>query len=228
MKKYKVYKITNLLNSKIYIGYTGLELNERFRCHKNSKDTSMIIVSAIKKYGHENFLIEEISSFNTKDEATEFEIEMIAKYHPEYNIHPGGMGGAMFGAMNPMYGKTHSEEWKECKSISMKGDKNPMYGRTHTAETKALLSEMKSGTIPWNKNKKNIYSKETLAKMSLPKPKEHKEKLSRTYTFINPKNEVVCFTGLLSFCKENDLNAGAMSEVYNGKRPHHKNWKKYD
>lgn len=228
MSKYKIYKITNLLNSKIYIGYTSLELNERFRCHKNSKDTNMIIVSAMKKYGHENFLIEEISSFETKDEATKFEIEMIAKHQPEYNIHPGGIGGAMYGDMNSMYGKKHSEEWKEWKSNSMKGESNYMYGRTHTEETKALLSEMKCGTIPWNKDKKGIYSKETLDKMSQPKSKQHREKLSKTYTFINPKNEIVKFTGLLLFCKENGLNAAAMSDVHNGKRNHHKNWKKYD
>jgi len=232
MSKYKVYRITNILNDKTYIGYTGLELMERFRCHKNSikseqaRSSGMIIVHAMKKYGPENFIIEEISSFETKDEATDFEIEMISKYNPEYNIHPGGKGGAMYGDMNPMYGKKQSEEWKKLKSDSMRGINNPMYGKTHTEEIKSLLSEMKTGTIPWNKDKKNVYSKETLDKMSLPKSEEHKEKLRKTYTFVNPNGEIVTFTGLTSFCDENGLSAGLMSQVYSGKIKQHRNWKK--
>jgi group I intron endonuclease len=187
----------------------------------------MPIVSAMKKHGYQTFVIEGISSFDTKDEATSYEMQMILQHSPEYNIHQGGTGGAMYGIMNGMYGKKHTEEWKKIKSESMRGDKNPMHGKTHSDETKVSLSKMVTGRIPWNKDKKDVYSKETLQKMSKPKAKEQREKLSKTYTFLSPTNEVVTFTGLLSFCKEHGLNAGSMSDVYNGKRTHHKNWKTF-
>jgi hypothetical protein len=93
----------------------------------------------MKKYGPQNFMIEELNSFDTKDEATSYEIKMISEHSPEYNIHPGGIGGSMYGAMNGMYGKKHTDEWKKMKSVSMIGDKNPMYGKTHSQEVKALL-----------------------------------------------------------------------------------------
>lgn len=57
----KIYKITNLINGKIYVGYTKKELKERFNehCKPRSKGAlKMPIVMAIKKYGIENFKIE--------------------------------------------------------------------------------------------------------------------------------------------------------------------------
>lgn len=100
-----------------------------------------------------------------------------------------------------------------------------MCGKTHSDEVKKILSNKKIGNIPWNKNKKNIYSKETIEKFKKPKTEEHKNKLRQEYTFISPKNEKITFFGLNEFCKKNNLNAGAMSEVWNGKRKAHKGWK---
>jgi hypothetical protein len=77
---------------------------------------------------------------------------------------------------------------------------------------------MKSGNIPWNKDRKGVYSEETLQKFSRTKTESHRQKLSKTYTFLSSENEVVSFTGLLSFCKDRGLSTAAMSDVYNGKR----------
>lgn len=49
MKKF-IYKITNTLNSKVYIGQT-VNLNERFSSHKRGNDKNSPIHLAIKKYG---------------------------------------------------------------------------------------------------------------------------------------------------------------------------------
>ena len=50
----------------------------------------------------------------------------------------------------------------EFKKGQCSGEKNPFYGEHHTEETKRKLRK----NIPWNKNKKGIYSKETIRKMS--------------------------------------------------------------
>jgi len=47
---------------------------------------------------------------------------------------------------------------------SFKGENNPFYRKHHTKESKEKMG-VKKGTIPWNKNKNNIYSKKTLQKM---------------------------------------------------------------
>lgn len=226
MEKYKVYEIINNINGHNYIGYTKLTLNVRFKLHKNSKTNRMPVVSAIKKYGHENFTIKLCEEFDTKMEAVEYEIQKIAELKPTYNIHAGGTGGPMYGPMNGMFGKKHSNGWIENKKKSMTGENNPMFNKTHTKETKKLLSELKKGNIPWNKGKKGLLSLETLEKLKKPKTEEHKTKLKKSYRFTSPSGESVLVVGLTQFCLDNNLNKGAMSEIWNGKRIMHKGWKK--
>ena len=226
MEKYKVYKITNTVNQKIYIGYTKQTIDKRFKQHSYSKQINMPIVSAIKKYGCENFVIEEMCSFDNKQDAVDYEIKQINLLSPEYNVHIGGTGGPMYGLMNGMTGKKHSEDWKQKKSESMVGEKNPMYGKTHSDEVKDLLSKLKTGNIPWNKNKKGVYKEQTILSLKKPKSEEHKNKLKKTYTFTSPEGIHIEVFGLRDFCVQNNLNVGAMSEVFAGKRTAYKGWKK--
>lgn len=57
----QVYKITNLINFKIYIGLTTISYLKRFKKHlKNSDILDYALYRAIRKYGKENFKIEVI------------------------------------------------------------------------------------------------------------------------------------------------------------------------
>jgi len=226
MEKYKIYKIINKINNHFYIGYTKLELQKRFNLHVNSKTKKMPVVSAIKKYGKENFNIELLYDFDNKEDAIKCEIKLIEELKPNYNIHFGGTGGPMYGPMNGMYGKKHTEEWIKNKRKSMLGKNNPMFNKTHTDDVKNKLSELKKGNIPWNKNKKNVYNTETLQKMKKPKSEIHKNKLKKEYQFISPDGEIINVFGLTEFCKKNNLNKGAMSELSSGKRNVYKGWTK--
>src|SRR5574343_441909 len=50
-----IYKVTNLIFGKIYIGKSIYTLNERKRCHKcESKQSNQLFHKAIRKYGWEN------------------------------------------------------------------------------------------------------------------------------------------------------------------------------
>jgi group I intron endonuclease len=226
MKPYKVYEIINKINGHNYIGYTKLSLDERFKLHKTAKTIRMPIVLAIKKYGVDNFVIRLCAEFDTKQEAVDYEIAKIAELKPTYNVHSGGTGGPMYGPMNGMFGKKHSQEWKDRKKISMTGEKNPMFNKTHSDDTKKLLSVLKQGNIPWNKGLSGMYSEETLSKMKRPKTEEHKNNLKKTYQFVSPVGELISVTGLTQFCLENELNKGAMSELWSGKRKIYKGWTK--
>lgn len=55
-----VYKITNLINGKIYIGQTINSIEKRFYYHCYDNRSNSAIHKAIKKYGKQNFIIEEI------------------------------------------------------------------------------------------------------------------------------------------------------------------------
>ena len=96
-----IYKITNLLNNKIYIGQVyNKSIYDRFRRHiREAKPTSKSYIGrAIAKHGFENFTIEEIDTANTLEELNEKEKYWITYYNSTdlnygYNLTPGGDGG---------------------------------------------------------------------------------------------------------------------------------------
>ena len=94
-----IYKITNTINGKFYIGQTIQNVKERFYQHcatKCSKAVSnMAIHRAIKKYGKSNFtveVIEEIDSANLNDRER-YWIKYYNSYNNGYNSTKGGQDG---------------------------------------------------------------------------------------------------------------------------------------
>lgn len=98
----KIYKITNKVNNKVYIGQTVQTLKERFQKHcqnANNNDKThknMAIVKAIKKYGKENFIIELIEEVRTEDldNREKYWISYYNSYENGYNCTKGGQNGA--------------------------------------------------------------------------------------------------------------------------------------
>lgn len=83
-----IYKITNLVNNKIYIGQT-IRKNplDRFKYHveiaaisSGKYDNGMVIVKAIRKYGKDNFLFEVIDKAYSKDELNKLEGKYINQF----------------------------------------------------------------------------------------------------------------------------------------------------
>lgn len=59
--KGSIYKITNLINGKVYIGQTTQPIEKRFKSHCY-KDGCTKLYNAMKKYGKSNFSIELLES----------------------------------------------------------------------------------------------------------------------------------------------------------------------
>lgn len=151
----RIYKITNIITNKIYIGKTIKSLNERLNKHFRyayKYDTHNVLSNSIRKHGRENFIIEEIEKCNSLKQLNKREIYWIKQLNSKvpvgYNMTDGGDG-----LTNP------SDELKTYISKRTKeAMKNPI--------VKKKLKESHLGQIPWNKGKTNIFSKETLRKMS--------------------------------------------------------------
>ena len=62
-----LYKITNIINNKKYIGITN-NYKKRWSNHRCGNSKNMVIAKAIKKYGKENFLFEIIKKNLTLEE----------------------------------------------------------------------------------------------------------------------------------------------------------------
>lgn len=112
-----IYKMTNKINGKIYIGQTCKSLRKRIRDHFNDFGKSYIKYS-LKKYGRDNFEVEIIDTASSKEELNQKEIYWIKQYNCRipngYNICAGGEGAN---------GYHHSEEVKNKMSLTRKGKK---------------------------------------------------------------------------------------------------------
>lgn len=68
-----IYKITNTVNNKVYIGQTIRPIVQRFKRHINDALNNVIdthFARAIRKYGQDNFICEEIDTALNQDELT--------------------------------------------------------------------------------------------------------------------------------------------------------------
>lgn len=87
---YYVYKTTNLLNNKYYIGRHVSKL----KIDENYYGSGKGIRNAIRKYGRENFKIEILEYANSRDELWSLEekyvTEIIVKDPMSYNLGLGG------------------------------------------------------------------------------------------------------------------------------------------
>lgn len=91
-----IYKITNNVNGKVYIGQTIQTIKERFYQHCATKCSdsvlNMAIHRAIKKYGKFNFTIEVIEEVDkdSLNDREKFWIEYYNSYNNGYNSTIGG------------------------------------------------------------------------------------------------------------------------------------------
>jgi len=89
-----IYKITNHLNNKCYIGQTVQEPNIRWKQHIKPKKYKCAIYSAILKYGLENFTFEIVEKTKPEllDEKEIYYIRKYNSYRNGYNLTKGGEG----------------------------------------------------------------------------------------------------------------------------------------
>ena len=135
-----IYKITNLINGKIYIGST-CNFKDRKSKHKNKRSDSLIS-RAIFKYGWDNFSFEIIEYCDREllIEREQFYLDLLQPFKENngYNL------------------------LRNCTV-------NGWIGHHHTDETKKIMSEKKKDYIPWNKGKTGVQecSDETRELMSI-------------------------------------------------------------
>jgi group I intron endonuclease len=148
-KKFGIYKLTNLINKKIYIGKTN-NLDRRLHEHQKSKN-NQIIHKAIKKYNWNNFDIEILAEFEVVDNLELLALETAFIEYFKSLTSQWGYNVCLFSndssgiirseefkekirKMN--LGKRLSEEHKRKIGLSVKGCKHP-----HSLETIIKLSK---------------------------------------------------------------------------------------
>jgi group I intron endonuclease len=144
-----IYKITNVVNGKVYIGQS-IDILERWKYYRRLKCKGQKkLYSSFVKYGLESHTFEIIK------ECLELELNYYERHYQEfYNVLHKDLG------LNLRYAKTNdksgsfSEETRKKLSESLKG-KNK--GKKHTEERKRKISESGKGRKNSNDHKIKLY-----------------------------------------------------------------------
>lgn len=144
-----IYKITNKVNGKIYIGFTLIGLKARWRQHVYNarSNTKSYLYSAMRKHGIEQFSVEIIESMVEESRIHEREIYWIAKLKSSiakigYNCTSGGDGARHTeSSLAKMRGRKHKPE-------SIEKMRQAQKGKTISPEHAFKLGFWRGKTIP--------------------------------------------------------------------------------
>jgi group I intron endonuclease len=219
-----VYKITNLINLKSYVGIT-----DNFHCRWQEHQRASLkddkpLYRAIRKYGIENFKFE-ILCFAPDDPEILFELEIFFVANQNtyisdgwgYNLNRGGGGNfkpssytrSKMSMARKEWHKTHganfkgghhTDEWKKNISLKMRGNTYSL-GRRHTEEARKKMSDAKIGNKGTVTGKK-AYSLNGVVKFFTEDPGYSWEK------YHSGKSQ-----GLRVICLENNTIYDSCSEV---------------
>lgn len=198
-----IYKTTNLITGKIYVGQ---KKSDKFLAEKYL-GSGKRLREAINKYGEENFKVELIEEINSSELMDIREIYWISYYNATngdigYNLSEGGnVNRTMVGENNPFYGKHHNEE---AKAKMKEAHKHRIY-RKHTEEEKLKIGLRHKGKIVSEKTKQKLsenaknnpnygmkgkhFTEEAKKKISIAKLGKH-TKASGTIYVTNDINEI--------------------------------------
>lgn len=140
---YTVYRHTNVINNKAYIGLTSLHIDERWKQHvsDSTHGSKTIFHHAIRKYDISVWKHEILKVCETLNEAKVTEIQMIAEHgtfflEHGYNMTRGGDG---------IIGRVYTDEQR--KRISESNSKRHLSPETREKIRKARLGKKRSTPI---------------------------------------------------------------------------------
>jgi len=199
-----LYKITNIVNQKCYVGFTSISIEDRFATHlrnSNYKRCSQKIYNAIRKYGKENFIVEQIYS---GEDALEKENYFIKYYCAEYNMAEGGN--------KPPSQKGRTGKMSEATKEKLRKPKPP--------RTKEHIEKLRQANIG------KIVSRESVEKMletkrnnpsSFHRPYGNTNR-AKTYFVIHPDGKEEIVYNIAEFARNYNLQKSSITLVCQGKR----------
>jgi group I intron endonuclease len=197
-----IYRATNKINNKAYI---GLAQDFEVRKNKHIADAESGVLkyyfyNAMRKYGAESFEWDILAECDTREEASDLEVELIAKhdtFHNGYNSTTGGERGwditdeTRAKMSESQTGRKHTKATRTKMSESAKG-------KPKTKEQKKKQSLAMSGKTPWNKGKTGVQVAWNKGKTGYkckkrgPRSEETKRKIAES---VKKRHAEGCYTG---------------------------------
>lgn len=206
MKKYLIYKTTNLINDKFYIG-----AHETNNINDSYLGSGKALKRAIAKYGKENFKKEIIKECCSREEMYLEEQTLLNNFITNkkcYNLKHGGIGGwdyvnsrgLLIGANNPMRNET-------VKNKCIRNAKNTKNKNIEKYKRVAISNLDKA--IQANTGKKKPKHSEFMTEWATQYWKENKEKqrdaLSSWFIITDPYGKYYETNRLEEFCLTNNI-----------------------
>jgi group I intron endonuclease len=200
-----IYKLTNLVNHKIYIGQSVQTPAMRWRAHRYASNSTsdQYISKAIRKHGIENFTHEILhEGIFTKEELDSLEQLAIINYnslainHCGYNVQSGGKGAL---ASNELISQLISEGKLKANT------KRPDVRIRMLARTQQEVQEQAS------KGGKSLKGKPKKGDKTRKGSEKHAH--AKRYQVINPEGREFVVTNLSEFCRNNGLSIPCMLQV---------------
>ena len=217
MTIYSIYKITNTLNGKVYIGYTE-NTKKRFKDHlNNAKTVEYVLYQAMRKHGVDYFKFEIIyQSLDGEYLRDTMEAYFIIEYNSYYEYGKG---------YNMTHGGCLMDETRKInisKKISDQWANDDQSGRVSNIRA-AIKEKWKDPEY----RKKMMIARQNQWKDAKNNHviKQFKQK-ANNYIVISPNGTEYITNNLKDFCKEHGLSQPSkMYYTATGKLVHYKKWK---
>ena len=189
-KKYHyLYKTTNLINGKFYIGmHSTDDLNDGYL------GSGTYLWYSIKKHGKENFKIKIIEFFKTRKELSEREKELVNEDLLNeslcMNLKPGGQNPPLFGKYNGFYGKKRTKEHKE-KMLDglLKKLKDPIFNKLRNDKISKINKGRDNGK--WKNRKHKETSKQLMKEKAKLRIGNKNSQFETCWIYKNNKNKKI-------------------------------------
>ena len=178
-----VYKISNILSGKYYIGYST-NINRRFTVHrsklKQKCHDNIFLQRAYNLDGEDKFKYDIIHICDTEEDAKEIELQYLTDLNIReqlYNLNYNNSGGDLMThhpdkkkirekivnsfkeTLNNMTSEEIKQKYGKC------GERNGMFGKTHTEEVKKMNSKLKKGNTNFKGCKHTEESKQKMSEI---------------------------------------------------------------
>lgn len=193
---YTVYKVTNLINGKIYVG-----VHKTNNPYDSYMGTGRLILKAINKYGIDNFSKEIIKVYDSSDEKENERLAFLLESQivnqdfiddeNTYNLDLGGRGGIgrskdvrkrISNTMKNIVKPPVSQETKDKISLARKGT-------TLSEEHKLKIGKASSG------RRMSASAKNKIRSAFIGKPRTEKDKNSMREAFLKTPNKTCPYCG---------------------------------
>lgn len=215
-EQYTIYKLTNCVSGKSYVGLTK-NLDKRMRDHQKQQSSCVAVRNAIQKHGWQSFSVVVLAEGLSLKTANECEMQSILAhntlYPHGYNLRTGGQHSKMSDSSKQKLGDAHrgkvvSQATREKIAAARRGKK---YDQYLTPEQVVSVRAKQSAALRLRHTQRAISGA------------NHPN--ARTYHVVSPSGESYTIAGTMEqFCKEHGLTLVAMRNLVNGKRKDYKGW----